>query len=423
MKYTTTKVLRLALLITLVAALFIVPGASAQGIVYGDSVPKGTVLERNAILIGNIVTIDGEVEGDVIAIGTSVLVRGTIKGSLVSVGQSIDVDGNITGSTYAASLIFQAKEATQIVRDLYYLGGQLVTLPGSQVGRDIYAITFGATLTGEVGRDLHAIIGPVEIVSAVMQAINGTNLRDLLPRRLSPGSALEIVAAPGAQSFLAGSANRTFTGVASDLGNLPFIQEGPLAAIDWASVEAWSLARLQYLVILFIFGGLALLISRRWFEAWAKHVRTAPLASLAWGLVVLAFGFVASGLVMILLIPVAIFLANLSLGSVAVIVLALGYSILLFVFTFFLTFVLYISKAVVAYMLSKLFLQRVAPRLAKNRFFTLFLGLFVYVLIVSIPTVGWVIGMIVTLFGLGGIWMATRKMHIALSIGEREQPG
>ncbi|MBM3122050.1 MAG: polymer-forming cytoskeletal protein, partial [Chloroflexi bacterium] len=190
----------LAALLALSASLALFSTAHAQGIVYGDRVPVGTIVANDVILYGETVIIDGTVEGDVLAIATTVEVNGTITGALVSAGQSVRVSGNVGGSIYAASLLLGLGPRASIGRGVYFLGGELDTAQGSTIQRDISAVALGARLDGDLGRNMNAIIGPVELFKLAVQGINGllgTN-RIQLPPLLEPTSAAPSPAPVGA---------------------------------------------------------------------------------------------------------------------------------------------------------------------------------------------------------------------------------
>jgi hypothetical protein len=142
-------------------------------------------------------------------------------------------------------------------------------------------------------------------------------------------------------------------------------------------------------------------------------VRSEPLASTAWGLVVLVFGFSAAFLAALLILPIALFLFALTLTDLGVSWLALGYFSLGLAFTIFLIFVMYISKVIVAYLVGALILNRIAPNSMRYRILPLLLGTFLYILVITIPILGWVFGIFATLLGLGAVWMTVRAQRNA----------
>ncbi len=430
MKKNTWKIIVSTLLITILAALVLVPHARAQGIIFGDDVPAGQTVEKNIVLIGDRITINGNVDGDVLAVGSEITINGEISGSLVTAGRTITNNGKVDGSTYAVSLSKELGEAAIQGRDLYYIGVQLALQPGSQINRDLFAVSLGATLGGSVGRDLRAIIGPLDIFNAVLKMTQGRPLRDILNSGSSsnlPEQALAAQPAPLSMTpagvpdswrhpqYAAHNANlrrTSFLRIDSDEGSPAREVLPQTGRIDTQRVLDWLLARLRAWVTLLAFGGLAMLLFKRWFEPWVAKVGSAPLAASAWGLVVVVFGFSATFLAALLILPIALFFFSLTLSDLGISWLAVGYLSLGLAFTIFLIFVMYISKAIVAYLIGKLILNRLAPQSMRYRALPLLLGTFIYVLVIAFPILGWVFGIIATLLGTGAVWMTVRERRI-----------
>ncbi len=441
MKNHTWKIIVSTLLITILAALVLVPQARAQGIIYGDDVPAGQTVERNIILIGDRITIDGDVDGDVLAVGSNITINGEISGSLVTAGRNITHNGKVDGSTYAASLTQELGEAAMQGRDLYYIGVQLTLQPGAQINRDLLAISLGATLGGNVGRNLRAIIGPLDIFNAFLQMTQGKTLQDVLNSSSSNLAAAELAAAADLVSGISPLSKASIPAVGSwrhpqyavdrvnlrrsSFQQLTSAESNPArevlpqtGRIDTPRLLDWLSARLRDWVTLLVFGGLAMLLFKRWFEPWVEKVRSAPLVASAWGLVVVVFGFSAAFLAAMLILPIALFFFALTLTDLGASWLAVGYLSLGLVFTIFLIFVIYISKAIVAYLVGKLILDRLAPPPAtpsmRYRVLPLLLGTFIYILVIALPILGWVFGIIATLLGMGAIWMTLRERRIVV---------
>jgi len=85
-----------------------------------------------------------------------------------------------------------------------------------------------------------------------------------------------------------------------------------------------------------------------------------------------------------------------------------GLGLLMTLFTLFLAATTFLSKTIVAYLVGAFILSRVASGVLQYRILPLLLGLLLYVPLASIPYMGFVFGLVVTLLGLGSIWL-TRK--------------
>ena len=145
-------------------------GASAQEIVYGSTVPAGTTVDQDIILTGDDVRIDGTVLGDVLAVGGNVTLNGRVDGTLIAIAQDVELNGEVGGSLFAAALQLLSGPAASVGRNVYFAGLSLVLPTGATVGRDLVAATLGATLGGDVRRDVRAIVGPFEFARLIIGA-------------------------------------------------------------------------------------------------------------------------------------------------------------------------------------------------------------------------------------------------------------
>ncbi len=73
--------------------------------------------------------------------------------------------------------------------------------------------------------------------------------------------------------------------------------------------------------------------------------------------------------------------------------------------TIFWLSIAYFIKLIIAILFGKLIFKRLFPAHAQSRIWPLLTGVFLYALLASIPYLGWVVVVLATLFGLGGLWM------------------
>lgn len=386
----------LAALLALSASLAVVTKAHAQGIVYGDSIPVGTTVSNDVILYGETVVIDGTVEGDVLAIATTVEVNGTITGALVSAGQSVRVSGSVGGSIYAASLVLGLGPQASIGRGVYFLGGELDTAQGSTIQRDISTVALGARLDGDLGRNMNAIIGPVELFKLAVQGINGllgTN-RIQLPPLLEPTSAAPFP--PPAGAIVAGLRSM---GPGSAALGLP---EG--AAVDTERLLAWLIRLGLDFVTFAVVGLLTVLLAPSMLSRGAYRIRTSPLAALGWGVAVFASGIVVLILALAVVVAVSLLFWALALGALGTLTFAVGLFAVLLAAAFYVLLVLFCSKLVSGFFVGRWLLGMVSPRLAEIKIWPMLLGVLLYLLLAAVPYLGWLVAVAATFVGLGAIW-------------------
>jgi len=401
------------LLLAIVTLLAATRSAQAQGIIGGNDIPAGTVLEKDTILRGDDVVVDGTVVGDVFAVGRTVTVNGDVEGSLLALAETVVVNGAIGGSVYSGALNFQVSDSAVISRSTYFVGARLVTEPDSSIGSDLVTGTLGAQLSGSVGRDVKASIGLLEIVNRIMESFN-------INPTWSIFSSLGTSDAPeSGESAAAGAlipTGFTLSELAKNVqpagGQLAYLAGQNLAiqdeqtGVNRADVVAWSLEGLRLFIQYLIIGVLAAWIVPARFYRWNDRLRARPLASGLYGFVGFITGFAGTVILIAIVMAVTIGLSAIAMRGLATTTWTIGLSGTLFAFSVFLFFALIMSKVIVSYWAGRLILVRLAPRAARHWIWPLLLGLIIYVLLQGIPSVGWVIGFIASIFGLGAAILA-----------------
>jgi hypothetical protein len=391
--------------------------AHAQGIVYGDQVPAGQVVENDAVLFGDNVSIDGTVEGDVVAAGSFIQVNGKINGSLIAFGETVVLNGEVDGTVYSAAVTMELGEESVLHRNLYFAGLDLVQQSGSSIERDLVAASLiGASLNGTIGRNTQGIFGPSALIRLIIEAIGGqVNLPGLPPGSLQFDNAY----LSGTRSSMSLSGTSRAAGVI--LVNDGFLkaavpgQGQPTAGIDTELLEEWLSGLLREFVILLVFGFLGLWLFSPFLNRSAEALSMKPLSATGYGLLALIVVinlFFVGALLAVLILVIGVWLGMMTLWDLAFAFWAVGFSSLVLALAVFVLFVNYGTKIIVAYLLGKLILRLFTLEAADYRMAPLLLGLLVFVLLHSIPLLGWVIGVIFTALGLGAVvvkFIADRK--------------
>ncbi|OGO41279.1 MAG: hypothetical protein A2W36_03025, partial [Chloroflexi bacterium RBG_16_58_14] len=387
MNQNQSKNLKIAFVAILVFAVFflLTQSTSAQGIFYGDTVPAGTVVDNDVILFGDDVVVAGDVSGDLFVLGRTVTISGTVEGSVFTIGEIVNTKGTLQGSQYVAAIRYELEQNASIARNLYFLGVSLSAQSGSTIGRDLYAFTVGATMGGEIGRDVNAIIGPVEIFLYFSDQFG--------QGKFSPWSGTT----PSLGSGLAGMAASRVAGLLLPLHWLAApagVGQAQAAGFDWSRLGEWAVDRLRDFAVLLIIGLFFAWLYPNYLPRVAKRTTVRPWLALGYGMVALITGFAATLLAAFLVILIAVGLAYLGLGNLAFLLGAMGLFALGLTFFVFYLFVFYVSRLVVAYLGGTYLFRWLSPKAAEHRFWPLLAGLVLYVLLVSIPYLGWAIAFI-----------------------------
>jgi hypothetical protein len=159
------------------------------------------------------------------------------------------------------------------------------------------------------------------------------------------------------------------------------------------------------LVTLLILGALALWLLPRWFGKAVDQTGAKPWQASGYGLITITVGFVGAFLASLVVLLVGIILSLATLGGLSGAWFGIGFSGLAVVFTAFVLLVNYGSKLVVAFFVGRWLLGKIAPQAVHPEIWSLVLGVTLYALLRAIPVLGWLIALVVTLIGMGAMWL------------------
>jgi len=373
----------------------------AQAIIRGDTVLSGEVIDNDVVMSGDAVQLSGTVKGNAFIIGRDVVVDGIVEGSLFVIGQRVTINGTVGGGAYVIAVSSRLGATGNIGQNLYYLGISFVSERGSQVGRDLVGLSLGAVLQGSVGRETRLIAGLLQFVNLFFDFALGPTPTPLV--------AAVAARAPGlGQIVLPGEVVIDVIGQTVDSSQPP---AQPATPTQGELVLDWLMARAREFLPLLIVGLIGYWFLRDRLEQSVVPIRTRPLVALGYGLVGLVL-FVAA-LIALLLVFFLIFMIGLWIGrttfwNVAWLFWSIAFPLVALVFSLLMAFFNYGTKAIVSYALVGYVVDRFIPRAGRFRWLLLIVGLALYVGLRAIPTLGWVIGVLVTAWGIGGAWLAWR---------------
>ncbi len=373
----------------------------AQSLVYGDTVPAGTVVDQNVMLVGQNVTVAGTVNGDVFVLGNQVTINGTINGSLILMGQNAVIGGSISGGVYAVVLTLEINAPASLGRDLYLLTVSVESAANSAIQRDLFAITLDAGLNGRVGRNLHTSIGPLQLYNSLMRLLGFEELTIKLHFEIPPSSFQ-----PGLASS-AGNAGLTkidFRPAHLRAAPKAIFQAQPF---DWS---AWGINLARDWIVLTVLGLLAYWLAGGILEKAGAALQARPGRTTLLGLLVFVISLNLFALA--LLLVALFFVLGLAMNSVGLWQLSIAlwivvYSILAFLLTVLWFFIAYGTKLIVIYMVFTWLFNRIHSSDAM-KMLAMLIGALIYSLLRSVPYIGWIVDVLVTAGGMGSAWLAYR---------------
>jgi hypothetical protein len=312
-------------------------------------VPSDEVVEDDLYVFGGSIQVDGTVRGDLVAFGGQIDVSGTVEGDVLAAGGQVDISGEVAGDVRAS-------------------GGQ---------------VSFG----GATGEDILAAGGRVTLRSRASAG------QDLIF-----GAGMMSLAGDVAGSVLGAAGRYNNTG---SVGGDETVREGRRETEEPTTGERAADFGRDYLALLVI-GSLVILLLRRplrgAMEALNRRIGWSALAGVLFvvgliiGLVVL---YIVGGL-----LALGLALAGFDSVLAAVIMIALGATLLAFILLFLL--VAWVTPTVVAVWLGTLLLRSWADR-GWVPFAALAIGALVIQLLYLVPILGALVGLAVFLLGTGSL--------------------
>jgi len=428
------RIIFLMLLALLMTLTFAVPTHAADTR-SGDTIVIGAneIVTQDLYAFASKVQIDGVVRGDLIAFAQEVVVNGTIEGDLMGGAQTIIVNGVVKDDARIAAQIITLGEKAQIGDDLIAGAYSIEMKPGSTIGGDMLYGGYQGLLAGTIGKRLQAGVAALELRGA----INGDVTLSIgesddvppslfmpqattpMPRVASGLTLAESAKIGGKLTYESRQDAKVATGAKITGGASrtdPPIRESTRRERAQPTPLDTVLDALRRLAALLIVGLLVLRFAPAWTRTLADTIWSKPAPSLGWGAVALMVAILvvfAIGTVTILL---AVLFGMLSLGNLS------GLSIVLGLFSLgawliaFGVFTGYIAQIAVAYLSGRVILERVAPAQASGYAVPFIVGAILLVLVMTIPFLGGLVGFVVTLLGLGALWLwyrARRTPQIA----------
>jgi cytoskeletal protein CcmA (bactofilin family) len=159
---------RLAAFVLALAALVIAaPPAQATEFRSGDAVtvPAGTTVDDDLFIMGQSITIAGQVNGEVFAFGQSIAVTGAVQRDVIAAGQQVTVDGTVGGDLRAAGQ--QVTVNGRVDGNVTAAGQTVLVARQGAVGGSVLGAGETLSVLGPVERNLTVGAGTLALGSTV----------------------------------------------------------------------------------------------------------------------------------------------------------------------------------------------------------------------------------------------------------------
>lgn len=337
------------------------------------SIPTGSTLNDDLYAFASNVNIAGRVTGDVVASGGELSLPGVVTQDATIAGGTINVAGRVGDDLRAAG--GDINVSGSVADNALIAGGTIILSNTSRVSRDLQVTGGDLHLAGNIGRNLNASGGKVTIDGTV----GGT-------ARVNAG---QITIGPGAVirgDLVYTSSKRANIASGARILGRTIYQPTPARHRRAAPLFKFLFWLLSF-VALYLVGVVVIALAPRNAEHIADRAITAPWVS------------ILVGFILIIVIPAVILALMLTLIGIP-----LGFILL----TMYLI-TLYLSRIYVALAIGRLIFRRqVSPYLG------LLVGLLILWVLKAIPFLGWLIGFIAVLLGLGAL--AAQRYNLMKSL-------
>lgn len=405
-----------AALLAVITLLPLVQRASAAEFVTGDPdvfIDEDEVIEDDLFVTGRRIEIAGTIEGDLFAAGQDIIVSGTVEGTVFLTGQYLTVDAEIDGTLLASGYSLTVESNANVSRSTYFAGFGMQVEEGAAITRSLYATGYQLVFNGEVERDLTAGAAAVQLngsvggdaIIQVSEVPEDEDDRFAFWQGFMPGG-LRVID-PG---FEQGEGAQVAGNIelSSQAVDMPSVDVPRPGAFLGLAIAGWLRRRIGEFLAIIIVGALLLYLLPAVIQGARSYAQQNVLPSAGYGclsLIVFALGVpIVFGLIFL----AALLSGLVTLGTLFDTVFGLGTATLGLTIALFLIVVDLVSKALIAFLAGRMIFARFAPEVDQDRYWNevLFLaaGAFIYALLRAIPFgFGWLLGVIVTLIGLGAI--------------------
>jgi hypothetical protein len=381
-----------------------------------------------------IIQATAEIDNDIFMLAKTILIEegATIHGNLVLAGQNVVVETPIDLNVVVASGTLDMGPAANVGRNLFFGGFHFSQQKGSVIAGNLYAGCYQLVLQGNVGHNFRVKAVSVDLNGAVQGnaeiAIDASgddegiriwlpymqqlNFPDLIPTGLTVGNQAIIkgqLIYTSAKSLEENLRNLPLQGVVEHIEDTDKKQSGSEGKIIQKNPFVSRLFRMvRQLVGFLIFAAISWRFGRKYISEASQIAIRKPFKALGAGFVTALVIYLGALFFFFIIAMVSILLNIFTLNNLGLLLFFFSLAAIILVVTLFVILAMYASKFVLAYWAGGLLLKNI--NIQKNKeVWSLLAGILLFVLLSVIPIFGWILGVLVSLIGIGAIWFTLQS--------------
>lgn len=376
-----------------------------------------------------------QIDNDIFLLGRSILIeeKATINGNLYVGGQNVVVQAPVHLNLVVSSVTLEIGSAVTTGKNLFFGGFHYSQQPGSTVNGNLYAGSYqlamhgnveqnfrvsavSVDLNGEVKGDAEIAIdasGDDEGIRIWLPYMQQLNIPDLLPIGLVVGDQASIngqLIYTSAKSLEENLRNLPVQGVVENIAAPESSQtnaDGKVVRKNPFVVRIFRMIR--QLVGFLLFAALGWKFGKRYISEASQIAISKPLNSMGVGFVSTLVVYLGALVAFILISLIAILLGVFTLNQLSSLIFFIGIALIIFSLAVFGILAMYVSKFVLIYWAGGFILNKVQFTGNNKEAWSLIAGIILYIILSAIPVFGWIMGVLVSLVGIGAIWYMIQK--------------
>ena len=441
------KILTLFLFVTFLAGFLGINTVQANFLPMEDTLEPDEEVLDDLYLQGTNVTVAGKVHGMLFVVGEQILLDSTaeidndifilgknivveegakISGNLFIAGQNIIIKSSISSNLLVASATLDLASTASVGKNIFFAGFHAFIEKDSVVKDNFYAGCYQISLAGTIEDNLRVSAVSVDLKGNVLKNadimidasgddegirilypyLRQFNIPDLLPAGLVVGENASIqgkLIYTSAKSLGENLKSLPLGGVIENIKNENAI-DNQKNIIQKNPFLLRILKMLRQSVGFLLFAFLVWKFGRKYISETVYYATKKPLQSFGSGFLSILVVYIGSMVFLVLLVLITLLLRFFTLNQLSSYLFFFGISLNILLMVLMAILIMYISKLVVAFWAGKLFLARFYPKQKSKEVWGLVSGVIIYSILNLIPVFGWILGVVISLIGIGAIW-------------------